>query len=74
MQSIFINHPSKIVKGTVNVPSSKSISNRALILQHLFGDDSVTITNLSEAKDTTLLTECIDQIAFHKKSIHIIFL
>ena len=70
MQSIFINHPSKIVKGTVNVPSSKSISNRALILQHLFGDETVSISNISEARDTQLLIECLDQIVFHKKSIY----
>lgn len=70
MQSIFINHPSKIVKGTVNVPSSKSISNRALILQHLFGDETVSISNISEARDTQLLMECLDQIVFHKKSIY----
>ncbi|MEY2830605.1 MAG: hypothetical protein RIQ33_2463 [Bacteroidota bacterium] len=69
MPSIFINHPTKIVKGTVKVPSSKSISNRALILQHLFGNEHVTISNLSEAKDTQLLIACLDQLVFHRKSV-----
>ncbi|MFM2225004.1 MAG: 3-phosphoshikimate 1-carboxyvinyltransferase [Bacteroidota bacterium] len=68
MPSIFINHPTKIINGTVKVPSSKSISNRALILQHLFGDETVTISNVSEAKDTQLLIDCLDQLTFHKKS------
>ncbi len=63
---MFIEHPTKIVKGTVQVPSSKSISNRALILQYLFGADEVTISNLSMAKDTELLMQCLDQLAYHK--------
>ncbi len=66
---MFIEHPTKIVKGTVQVPSSKSISNRALILQYLFGADEVTISNLSMAKDTELLVQCLDQLAYHKSVI-----
>ncbi len=61
-----ISHPTKIVKGIVQVPSSKSISNRALILQYLYGEDEVTISNASEAKDTELLIQCLDQLAYHR--------
>ena len=51
MQHIEVFHPNKIVKGTINLPASKSESNRALILKALSGKESV-VHNLSSARDT----------------------
>ncbi len=47
------------VKGTIHrLSSSKSISNRALILKALSGNRS-TVSNLSDARDTILMTQLI---------------
>ena len=49
------------VGGTVNnLPSSKSISNRALLLNVLSGNQSV-VSNLSTARDTRLMTAVINR-------------
>ncbi len=64
---MFIEHPTKIVNGIVEVPSSKSISNRALVLQHLLGSENILLSNLSEANDTKVLQHCLQQINFHQK-------
>ncbi len=48
------------VRGTVNnLPSSKSISNRALLLNALSGNQSV-VSNLSAARDTRLMESLIN--------------
>ncbi len=49
------------VKCTVELPSSKSISNRLLIMQHLCGRD-FNIKNLSDAGDTKLLMTLLCEI------------
>lgn len=47
------------IKGTIHrLSSSKSISNRALILKALSGNRS-TVSNLSDARDTVLMTQLI---------------
>lgn len=51
---IKIRQNSKPLKGTINLPSSKSISNRLLIINAL-SDGRVVINNLSKAKDTEVL-------------------
>lgn len=43
----------------IDLPTSKSMSNRALIL-HRLGNGKITITNLSEARDTTLLLNLLN--------------
>ncbi|HIA35802.1 MAG TPA: 3-phosphoshikimate 1-carboxyvinyltransferase [Flavobacteriales bacterium] len=53
-----ITAPSGIVKGSLNLPSSKSISNRLLIIKALC-KGPVEITGLSEALDTQLLAELL---------------
>lgn len=53
-----IEHPEKLVKGNINLPASKSLSNRALIIQSLC-KESFYISNLSEAKDTKVLEEAL---------------
>ena len=51
---ISVSHPTKSLKGTIYLPSSKSISNRLLLLKKLYETD-LQLDNLSNAKDTQLL-------------------
>ena len=53
-----ISHPSKIVNCKINLPSSKSISNRLLIIQALC-NNKFTINNLSESDDTIALKKAL---------------
>ena len=53
-------HPSKIINCKINLPSSKSISNRVLIIQALC-DNNFTINNLSKSEDTLVLKKALDQ-------------
>jgi len=61
MKTIRIVKPDRILQGRINLPSSKSISNRLLIMQALSGAD-FTITNLSKANDTVLLQKLLNKI------------
>ena len=56
--NIKISHPTKIAKGTINLTGSKSISNRALIIQALCKDD-FEIENLSNSADTQTLVKLL---------------
>jgi len=53
-----IEHTSKLAKGKINLPASKSLSNRALIIQALC-KEYFSISNLSQAKDTQVLKEAL---------------
>ena len=55
---IHISHPTGILKGSIHLPSSKSICNRMLILQKLYEPDLV-LDNLSSANDSVLLKEIL---------------
>ena len=58
MSVISINRKAT-VEGTIeNLPSSKSLSNRALVLQALAGNQPV-VSNLSSARDTVLMQKLI---------------
>ena len=57
-----IEHPSKLVKGKIILPASKSLSNRALIIQALC-KESFSISNLSHAKDTQILKEALENFS-----------
>lgn len=57
MISIF--HPNGKLEGEVDLPASKSISNRLLILQAQY--PKIEIENLSEAEDTVLLQKALKQ-------------
>ena len=57
-----IEHPSKLVKGKVSLPASKSLSNRALIIQAIC-NEAFSISNLSQAKDTQVLKEALENIS-----------
>ena len=56
-----ISHPSKIVNCNIHLPSSKSISNRLLIIKSLAEND-FEIQNLSEANDTKLLYKALNSL------------
>ncbi len=58
MSSLRVTHPSKKVHASINLPSSKSISNRALILQSLF-ENYVELHNLSTADDTAIMQNAL---------------
>ena len=57
-----VKHPSKKLEGSITLPASKSISNRALIIQALCSKP-FQIHNLSEAKDTRILQEVLQNTA-----------
>ena len=52
--SIKLFHPTGVLRGKVQLPASKSESNRALIIQAL-SQVKITLHNLSDANDTVLL-------------------
>jgi len=61
MKSIVISKPDKSLTGTVNLPASKSISNRLLMIRALT-PAGFTIHNLSQADDTALLQRHLETI------------
>ncbi len=65
MKEIVVLKADKVLKGTIQLPASKSISNRLLILQALNGRD-FKIINLSEAEDTVLLSRLLGKIKAQK--------
>jgi 3-phosphoshikimate 1-carboxyvinyltransferase len=58
MKAVRISHPTRIIGGTFEVPASKSISNRLLIMQAL-SEGAIRIRNLSDADDTRLMGEAL---------------
>lgn len=54
--SIRIHFPTKKIEGVIHLDGSKSISNRALILKALAGDNFISLDHLSTSKDTQLMT------------------
>lgn len=67
MSTITIRKKNRELKGEISLPSSKSMSNRALILHHLH-PSKITISNLSEAEDTKLLSRLLKSVAEHRHS------
>lgn len=55
---ITLQHPTKKLFGTIKLPASKSLCNRALILNALMQNTSI-IKNVSYAHDTTILLEVL---------------
>ena len=53
-----VSHPTKMVKCEINLPSSKSISNRLLIIKALCKED-FEIKNLSDSDDTIALQKAL---------------
>ena len=60
MKTVRLSHPTKILNGTINLPASKSMSNRALILQHVIGS-TIELQNLSTADDTLIMQQALQQ-------------
>jgi 3-phosphoshikimate 1-carboxyvinyltransferase len=58
MSSITISHSTGILSGSVALPSSKSLSNRVLILQAL-SNGCITVDNLSDARDTKIMQRAL---------------
>jgi 3-phosphoshikimate 1-carboxyvinyltransferase len=54
-----IAHPSKELRGSINLTASKSESNRALIIQAVCAED-FSIENLAEAEDTQILQKILE--------------
>jgi len=65
MDVLTLNKNNKTLFGEINLPSSKSISNRALIIQFLSKQTS-KIDNLSNAYDTILMVDLLDRIITDK--------
>jgi 3-phosphoshikimate 1-carboxyvinyltransferase len=61
MKTITVIKKDKILKGKLKLPSSKSLSNRLLIIQSL-SVDKFRINNLSESDDTLLLQTLLQEI------------
>ena len=55
-----ISHPSRTINCTIDLPSSKSISNRLLIIQSLCKED-FNIKNMSNSNDTKVLKKGLSQ-------------
>lgn len=67
MNTITVSHRTKILTGEIHLPASKSISNRALIIQYMSGN-KLLIDNLSSAYDTQLMISLLKRIESKKGS------
>ena len=56
----------KLLKGVLEIPSSKSISNRALIIRALC-NEKIDLENLSISDDTQILNKALQQIKTYNK-------
>src|SRR5690606_40738028 len=65
--AIRLSHPTKSIRGTVELTGSKSESNRALIIQ-AWGGGLVEVANLSSAADTETLKQVLHVVAQSQES------
>ncbi len=56
---IRLSHPTSVLSGTIDLPSSKSISNRLLVLKNLYFKN-LEIKALSNARDTVLMEHALN--------------
>lgn len=56
-----LDYQKDVLKGSIVLPSSKSISNRLLVIQHL-SEGRVSVGNLSDASDTQLMISILQKI------------
>ncbi|MCF8369789.1 MAG: 3-phosphoshikimate 1-carboxyvinyltransferase [Bacteroidales bacterium] len=61
MNVVRLKKKDRTVNGSIHIPSSKSLSNRALILEYLSSGQS-NLVNLSEAEDTILMKKLLQII------------
>ncbi len=67
MKTLRLIHPSKIIKGEIHLPSSKSESNRILMIKAI-SDLNIEIKNLSPSKDTKTLSAILEQVKLKKEN------
>lgn len=67
MTRLTVSHPDSILHGTIRLPGSKSISNRALILQQASNIPFI-IENISAADDTVIMQQALQQ---HSGTLHL---
>jgi 3-phosphoshikimate 1-carboxyvinyltransferase len=65
MGTLYLQAPSKIIKGEITLPSSKSISNRLLIIQALC-EKEFPIINISDSSDTIVLQNALKLLDTNK--------
>jgi 3-phosphoshikimate 1-carboxyvinyltransferase len=73
METITVRNTGRILKGELQLPFSKSISNRLLMIRSLSGQD-FSIHNLSDSGDTVLLSRLLEEISArsHTEGMHIL--
>lgn len=57
---IKLSHDTAVLTGEINLPSSKSICNRMLVLRQLY-EPSMKLDNISTANDSTLLKDILER-------------
>jgi 3-phosphoshikimate 1-carboxyvinyltransferase len=67
MNSVVVSHPTKVVRGVIHLPASKSISNRLLLMKAVAGFDDLEIHNLSNARDTQILQGILNNLHSNNK-------
>ena len=58
MNSVTIHRPSSAIRASVDLPRSKSVSNRALLMASLCGDLGL-VSDLSDGDDTRVMLELL---------------
>ncbi len=71
MKTITIDKPDKTLRGTIQLPFSKSLSNRLLMLRAL-ADKDFTIVNSSVSGDTLLLAKLLNECLEKKGSRQVV--
>jgi 3-phosphoshikimate 1-carboxyvinyltransferase len=64
-----ISHPTRELKGQINLTASKSESNRALII-HALCEEDFTILNLAAAEDTQTLKRILETDGIHPNDVY----
>lgn len=60
--SYIVRKTDKVLKGDIQLPASKSESNRLLVIDALLGSDDLQIENLSTSNDTIVLTRALENL------------
>lgn len=66
MSYAVVSHSTQKVSGIINLPASKSIANRLLLIRAVSGFNDIEINNLSNARDTQILQGILQNIANNK--------
>ncbi|HWY37671.1 MAG TPA: 3-phosphoshikimate 1-carboxyvinyltransferase [Bacteroidia bacterium] len=60
---MIVSHPTGVVKATIQLPASKSIANRLLLMRAVAGFHDLEIHNLSNARDTVTLNGILNKLS-----------